>query len=162
RRAAPGSGTSISGTPQPDGTVRIVVEPREAGMRLDQSLHERLPEYSRSRIQRWIEDGLVLLNGARARASHTVRPGEVIALQPADPPPLNATAEDIPLTVLYEDEDVVAIDKPPGMVVHAGAGIHSGTLVNALLHRYESLSGVGGSLRPGIVHRLDRYTSGVL
>src|SRR6185369_7651881 len=76
--------------------------------------------------------------------------------------PLHASPEDIPLSVLYEDNDVVAIDKPAGMVVHAGAGVHSGTLVNALLHRFEALSGVGGSLRPGIVHRLDRYTSGVL
>ena len=72
------------------------------------------------------------------------------------------TPEEIPLTVLYEDDDVVAIDKPAGMVVHAGAGVHSGTLVNALLHRFEALSGVGGALRPGIVHRLDRFTSGVL
>ncbi len=125
-------------------------------------LHERLPEYSRSRIQRWIEDGLVLVNGARERASHAVRAGEIIDLEPAEPPPLHASPEDIPLFVLYEDDDLVAIDKPAGMVVHAGAGVHSGTLVNALLHRFGALSGVGGSLRPGIVHRLDRYTSGVL
>ena len=88
--------------------------------------------------------------------------GETIDVEPAEPPPLNATAEDIPLTVLYEDADLVAIDKPAGMVVHAGAGVHSGTLVNALLHRFAELSGVGGALRPGIVHRLDRFTSGVL
>src|SRR5579883_568450 len=81
---------------------------------------------------------------------------------PRDPPPLRATPEDIPIHALYEDADVVAIDKPAGMVVHAGAGIHSGTLVNALLHRFGGLSGVGGEMRPGIVHRLDRYTSGVL
>src|ERR1017187_8522034 len=74
------------------------------------------------------------------------------------PPPLHPAPEDIPLAILYEDEDLVAVDKPAGMVVHAGAGIHSGTLVNALLHRFEALSGVGGPLRPGIVHRLDRYT----
>jgi 23S rRNA pseudouridine1911/1915/1917 synthase len=83
-------------------------------------------------------------------------------VEPAEPAPLKATAEDIPLRVLYEDEGVVAIDKPAGMVVHAGAGVHSGTLVNALLHRFGALSGVGGELRPGIVHRLDRFTSGVL
>src|SRR4029077_3446549 len=82
--------------------------------------------------------------------------------EPAAPPPLNATPEAIPLRVLYEDADLVAIDKPAGMVVHAGAGVHSGTLVNALLHRFGELSGVGGPLRPGIVHRLDRFTSGVL
>ncbi|MBZ5622016.1 MAG: RluA family pseudouridine synthase [Acidobacteriia bacterium] len=125
-------------------------------------LHERLPEFSRSRIQRWIEDGHVLVNARRSRASHLVRAGEAIDVKPAEAPPLHATPEAIPLTVLYEDDDVVAIDKPAGMVVHAGAGIHSGTLVNALLHRFGALSGVGGALRPGIVHRLDRYTSGVL
>lgn len=86
----------------------------------------------------------------------------MIEVEPADLPPLRAAAEPIALAVLYEDEDLVAIDKPAGMVVHAGAGVHSGTLVNALLSRFESLSGLGGALRPGIVHRLDRYTSGVL
>ena len=83
-------------------------------------------------------------------------------MEPAEPPPLRAEPEAIPLTILYEDGDVVAIDKPAGMVVHAGAGVHSGTLVNALLHRFGALSAVGGEMRPGIVHRLDRYTSGVL
>ena len=102
------------------------------------------------------------VNGAGSRPSHTLRGGEIIEVQPAAAPPLNATAEDIPLAALYEDADLVAIDKPAGMVVHAGAGVHSGTLVNALLHRFENLSSVGGALRPGIVHRLDRFTSGVL
>ena len=142
--------------------MRLTAEPSDAGKRLDQMLHERLPQYSRSRIQDWIKEGRVLVNGARERASHAVREGEGIEVEPAQPPPLHAAPEAIPLTVLYEDEDVVAIDKPAGMVVHAGAGVHSGTLVNALLHHFESLSGVGGALRPGIVHRLDRYTSGVL
>ncbi len=104
----------------------------------------------------------MLVNGKASRASYAVRAGDQIDVEPADPPPLHATPEEIPLAVLYEDDDVVAIDKPAGMAVHAGAGIHSGTLVNALLHRFESLSGVGGALRPGIVHRLDRFTSGVL
>ena len=142
--------------------MRLIADPRDAGKRLDHLLHERLAQFSRSRIQRWIQDGLVLLNGTRARASHLVRTGETIDVEPAEAPPLRATPEDIPLTVLYEDEDVVAIDKAAGMVVHAGAGVHSGTLVNALLHRFGALSGVGGAARPGIVHRLDRYTSGVL
>jgi 23S rRNA pseudouridine1911/1915/1917 synthase len=134
----------------------------EAGRRLDNVLHERLPQYSRSRIQEWIRDGRVLLNGAPARASYTVRGGETIQVDPADPPPLRAEPEAIPLAILYEDGDVVAVDKPAGMVVHAGAGVHSGTLVNALLHRFGALSGVGGEMRPGIVHRLDRFTSGVI
>lgn len=104
----------------------------------------------------------MLVAGKPARASHAVRAGDAVDVTPADPPPLHATPEEIPLTVLYEDADVVAIDKPAGMVVHAGAGVHSGTVVNALLHRFGALSEVGGALRPGIVHRLDRYTSGVL
>ncbi len=102
------------------------------------------------------------MNGLPRRASHAVRKGDAIELEPAEAPPLRATPEPIPLVVLYEDGDVVAIDKPAGMVVHAGAGVHSGTLVNALLHRFHGLSGIGGHLRPGIVHRLDRFTSGVL
>jgi 23S rRNA pseudouridine1911/1915/1917 synthase len=140
----------------------FTAEPAEAGRRLDNVLHERLPQYSRSRIQEWIRTGRVLVNGAPARASLTVRGGEAIHVEPADPPPLHAEPEAIPLAILYEDDDVVAVDKPAGMVVHAGAGVHSGTLVNALLHRFGSLSGVAGEMRPGIVHRLDRFTSGVI
>ena len=142
--------------------MRLTTGPTDAGKRLDHLLHERLPEFSRSRLQGLIRSGRVLVNGAGARASHAVRPGETIDVEPAQAPPLRATPEAIPLTVLYEDEDVVAIDKPAGMVVHAGAGVHSGTLVNALLYRFGALSRAGGELRPGIVHRLDRYTSGVL
>ncbi len=142
--------------------MKFSVETGEAGRRLDHVLQARFPEFSRSRIQEWIRAGRVLVNSRPVRASHTVRAGESIDVEPAAPPPLHASAEDIPLQVLYEDDDMVAIDKPAGMVVHAGAGVHSGTLVNALLHRFGALSGVGGALRPGIVHRLDRYTSGVL
>jgi 23S rRNA pseudouridine1911/1915/1917 synthase len=134
----------------------------DAGKRLDHLVREQLPEFSRARIQEWIKAGRVLVNGRLERASHTVRSGDFIEVEPAERPPLRAVAEAIPLSLLYEDADLVAIDKPAGMVVHAGAGVHEGTLVNALLHRYESLSGVGGAMRPGIVHRLDRYTSGVL
>jgi 23S rRNA pseudouridine1911/1915/1917 synthase len=142
--------------------LRLTAEPGDAGKRLDHLVHERLPVYSRSRIQEWIKSQRVRVNGAPSRASHTVRTGEAIDVEPAEAPPLRASAEEIPLTVLWEDADVVAIDKPAGMVVHAGAGVHSGTLVNALLHRFGTLSEVGGALRPGIVHRLDRFTSGVL
>ena len=142
--------------------MRLIVEIAEAGQRLDQLLHLRLPDYSRSRLQEWVKAGRVLVDGKAARASHAVRAGEEIDVEPAAAAPLHAVAEEIPLTILYEDDDLVAIDKPAGMVVHAGAGVHSGTLVNALLHHFETLSGVGGELRPGIVHRLDRYTSGVL
>jgi len=141
---------------------QLTAGPADAGKRLDHLVHERLPQYSRSRIQDWIRQGRIRLNGDEERASRQVRAGDRIDVEPAEAPPLRATPEDIPLRVLYEDEDVVAIDKPAGMVVHAGAGIHSGTLVNALLHRFATLSSRGGDLRPGIVHRLDRFTSGVL
>jgi 23S rRNA pseudouridine1911/1915/1917 synthase len=142
--------------------MRVSAETPDAGKRLDQVTHERLPQFSRSRIQDWIKHGRLLVNGVHERASYKVRAGDRIDVDPAEPPPLAAAAEAIPLSILYEDDDLVAIDKPAGMVVHAGAGVHSGTVVNALLHRFQELSGVGGALRPGIVHRLDRFTSGVL
>jgi len=142
--------------------MRLTSDPTDAGKRLDHLLHERLPQFSRARIQEWIKAGRVLVDGAPARSSRPIRGAESIDVDPAEPTPLHASPEDIPLTVLYEDADLVAVDKPAGMVVHAGAGVHSGTLVNALLHRFAALSEVGGPLRPGIVHRLDRYTSGVL
>lgn len=142
--------------------IRLRTEPKDTRKRLDQLIHEHLPDYSRARIQNWIREGRVHVNGHSERPSYCLKPGDTIDVEPADAPPLHAAAEEIPLRVLYENADVVAIDKPAGMVVHAGAGVHSGTLVNALLHRFGALSGVGGALRPGIVHRLDRFTSGVL
>lgn len=134
----------------------------DRGKRLDQFLRERLPQYSRARLQEWIEQGHVLVNGSPEKRSFLLKGAERIHVQPAELAPLRATAEDIPLEVLYEDSDVIAINKPAGMVVHSGAGQHSGTLVNAVLHRFGKLSSVGGDLRPGIVHRLDRFTSGVI
>ena len=142
--------------------LRFTASPEDATKRLDNLLRERFPQFSRARLQEWIRSGGVLVAGLPSRASHTVRAGEAIEVEPADPPPLRATPENIPLSILYEDGDLVAIDKAAGMVVHAGAGVHTGTLVNALLGRFDALSGVAGELRPGIVHRLDRFTSGVL
>jgi 23S rRNA pseudouridine1911/1915/1917 synthase len=140
----------------------IVASALDAGKRLDQFLRERLPQYSRSRLQDWIEHGRVLVDGSPAKRSYLVKGAERIHVQPGELPPLRATPEDLPVDVLYEDADVIAIDKPAGMVVHTGAGQHSGTLVNAVLHRFGKLSSVAGDLRPGIVHRLDRFTSGVI
>ncbi|MBM3747164.1 MAG: RluA family pseudouridine synthase [Acidobacteria bacterium] len=134
----------------------------DTGKRLDVFLQERLPEYSRSRLQQWVKAGRVRVEGAAERPSYRLRGGEAVEVEPAEPPPLKAIPEDLPVRVLYEDADVVAVDKPAGMVVHAGAGCRTGTLVNALLHRFGALSGAGGEARPGIVHRLDRHTSGVL
>ena len=102
------------------------------------------------------------MDGENVRASYLLRGQETVSIQPAELPPLKATAEDLPLKVLYEDADVIAVDKPAGMVVHAGAGHTSGTLVNALLHHFGSGSLASSEMRPGIVHRLDRETSGVL
>jgi 23S rRNA pseudouridine1911/1915/1917 synthase len=140
----------------------ITATATDAGKRLDQFLRERLPQYSRARLQDWIEQGRVLVNGAPEKRSYQLKGGESIGVEPGELPPLKATPEEIPIEVLYEDADVIAINKPAGMVVHAGAGRHSGTLVNAVLHRFGKLSTVGGELRPGIVHRLDRFTSGVI
>jgi 23S rRNA pseudouridine1911/1915/1917 synthase len=134
----------------------------DAGVRLDHFLAARLTGYSRARLQEWIEAARVSVNGAPAcKPSLKLRGGERIEVEPAELKPLKAFAEEIPLDILYEDADLVAVNKP-GMVVHAGAGRSAGTLVNALLHRFGGLSSVGDALRPGIVHRLDKGTSGVL
>ncbi|HEY3837038.1 MAG TPA: RluA family pseudouridine synthase [Bryobacteraceae bacterium] len=140
----------------------IVTGPEDRGKRLDILLHERLPEFTRSRLQSWIKEGRARIDGKPARPSTTIPGAASIEFEPSVIPPLKAEPESIPLRILYEDADLAAIDKPAGMVVHTGAGVHSGTLVNALLHHFASLSQTGGDLRPGIVHRLDRFTSGVL
>ena len=119
-------------------------------------------DLSRSRIQKLIEEGAVRIDGAVPKRSHTVRAGEEVSVEVPEPRAVALEAEDIPLSILYEDEHLIAIDKPPGLVVHPSPGHCSGTLVNALLHHVRDLAGIGGELRPGIVHRLDRDTSGVL
>jgi len=134
----------------------------DSGKRLDHFLQEQFASYSRTRLQEWIRGGRVSVDGRSQKPSYCLRGGERIEVEPAEPPPLRAEPEAIPLKILYEDGDVIAVDKPAGMVVHAGAGCRSGTLVNALLHRFGKLSSAGGVLRPGIVHRLDRFTSGVI
>ncbi len=142
--------------------VEVRAEARDAGKRLDSFLHERLPEFSRSRLQSWIKEGRVRIADETVRASQILRGREVVTVEPAAPQPLRAEAEELPLEILYEDDDVVVVNKAAGVVVHAGAGHPRGTLVNALLHHFGALSTVNGDLRPGIVHRLDRETSGVL
>ena len=134
----------------------------DAGKRLDHFLQERLPPFSRSRLQIWIKEGRVLVNGSVAKASLILHGGEGVEVSPAGEVALLAVPEDLPLEILYQDAAVIAINKPAGLVVHAGAGVESGTLVNRLVHHFAALSQVGGDLRPGIVHRLDKGTSGVL
>jgi 23S rRNA pseudouridine1911/1915/1917 synthase len=130
---------------------------------LDRFIAENCPELSRTRVQELIESGLVLIDGQPARkGSQHLRGTEKINLEAPERPAIIAEAEAIALDVLYEDEDVIAINKPAGMVVHAGAGNPTGTLVNALLGRGQALSQGGDALRPGIVHRLDKETSGVI
>jgi 23S rRNA pseudouridine1911/1915/1917 synthase len=142
--------------------MTFIVTASDAGKRVDLFLRDQMPLYSRARLQSWIRGGRVVADGVALKSSYLLRGNETIEVEPVALPPLRATPEALPLTILYEDDDVVAVDKPAGMVVHAGAGCKTGTLVNALLHRFETLSGVGGELRPGIVHRLDRFTSGVI
>jgi 23S rRNA pseudouridine1911/1915/1917 synthase len=148
--------------------INFVVSPDDAGKRLDQFLVGQLLDASRTRIQQLIQQEKVLINDRPAKASLRLRGDEHVAILGAiELPPLRAIAEAIPLDIVYEDDDLAIVNKPAGMMVHAGAGAteeerNRGTLVNALLHRFGRLSGVGGELRPGIVHRLDKATSGLI
>ena len=151
--------------PSPDSAARreLVVSANDSSTRLDRFVAARCPELSRTRVQELIESGLVRIDGkAASKGAQHLREGQKISVQVTERPPIVAAAEAIPLDVLYEDDDVIAINKPAGMTVHAGAGNVSGTLVNALLGRGQSLSQAGDPLRPGIVHRLDKETSGVI
>ena len=149
--------------------IRNIDVPSESrGQRLDSFLTTQLDSVSRSRIQLLIEQGDVLVDGTREKSSLKLRGGECIAITgEPHPAPLKAVPEAIPLDVVYEDDDLAVINKPAGMMVHAGSGQTEdarsrGTLVNALLHRFQALSSTGGDLRPGIVHRLDKNTSGLI
>ena len=142
--------------------AHITVPDDSEGVRLDRFLVSMLPELSRSQIQRLIKDGHVRVAGREAKANQPVKIGQGIDVDtPAlvDPKP---QPEALPLPILYQDHDIIVVDKPAGMVVHPAAGHASGTLVNALLHHVDDLSGIGGEKRPGIVHRLDRGTSGLM
>ena len=149
-------------------TSKITVLPHHVGKRLDQFLVSQFPDTSRVRIQELISQGKILVNGKAAKAALKLRGNEQIEIVgELERPPLRATPEDIPLDVVYEDADLAVINKPAGMMVHLGAGAtdderNRGTLVNALLHRFGALSRVGGESRPGIVHRLDKNTSGLI
>ncbi len=138
------------------------VPPELAGFRLDQALAQLDDDLSRSTAQRLIADELCLLNGAPAKRSASVAAGDRVWVTLLPPEPTAIVPEDIPLDVVYEDADLIVVNKPSGMVVHPGAGNPRGTLVNALLAHCGDLSGIGGELRPGIVHRLDKETSGLL
>jgi len=138
------------------------VAPESDGQRLDRFLVAVLADHSRSQIQKLIADGHVRVAAREARANLAVRAGDRIVVDLPPAAPASVDAEEVPLEILHQDADVVVVNKPPGMVVHPAAGHASGTLVNALLHHIPDLSGIGGEVRPGIVHRLDRGTSGVM
>lgn len=129
--------------------------------RVDVYLSEQL-EKTRSAIKKLVDDGNILVNGEKPKAGKTLKLGDEIVVTLPDPVPLDTKAENIPLTIIYQDEDIAVINKPQGMVVHAGNGTHGSTLVNALLYHLDSLSGINGVIRPGIVHRIDKDTSGLL
>ena len=143
--------------------LEFTAEADHAGDRLDRYLTSQIQDFSRSQVQRLIEDGHVTHSRyKKVKANNDIREGDVIGVDLPAPQPSSAQPEDLPLDILFNDADVVVVNKPAGMVVHPAAGNPSGTLVNALLHHVKDLSGIGGEVRPGIVHRLDKGTSGVM
>jgi 23S rRNA pseudouridine1911/1915/1917 synthase len=148
----------VKGEPAP---FTIEIPPSLAGERIDRALAALRPDLSRSTLQRWIEDGRVTIDGSPIEPKHKARRGARVLVRPMAPPASAAVPQDIPLRVVYDDEHLAVIDKPAGLVVHPAPGHASGTLVNALLHRYRLEDG-GDPARPGIVHRLDKDTSGLM
>lgn len=139
---------------------KIIVD--ESGKRIDKYISEKL-DLTRSRVQKLIDDGMVTINGNVAKSSAKVNEGEVLSVEIPELKPLEIVPEEIPLNILYDDDDVIVIDKPKGMVVHPANGNYTGTLVNAIVSKFgDNLSGINGVIRPGIVHRIDKDTSGVL
>ncbi len=140
----------------------FIIAPEQAGQRLDHFLAAQVESLSRSRLQNLIKEGHVTLNEAAAKTGAKLRSGDRVALREPPPAETGTQPEQIPLDILFEDNALIVINKPPGLVVHPAAGNWAGTVVNALLHHCRTLSGIGGELRPGIVHRLDKETSGCL
>lgn len=153
---------ALKATSEAPTTFKLVVPKEHARMRLDLFLVKSLPEFSRSRIQQLIRAGFVRVGGATARPHQPVRSGDEIEVTEPPPEKIQTEPEAIPLTILHEDDDLIVINKASGMTVHPGAGQREHTLVNALLHHCSMLSGIGGKERPGIVHRLDKETSGCI
>jgi 23S rRNA pseudouridine1911/1915/1917 synthase len=144
-----------------DQDLSLNVEPADAGSRLDQFLAQKL-DFSRARLQRWLKTGLVLVNGRARPPSYKVRAGDAISVEVPPPEPSPLVPEPLPLEIVYEDRDLLVVNKPPGLVTHPGAGHKTGTLLNALLHHCPELQEIGDVSRPGLVHRLDKDTSGLL
>ncbi|MDP3230337.1 MAG: RluA family pseudouridine synthase, partial [Acidovorax sp.] len=144
-----------------EGILALTVAQEEAGARLDQLLAKRLG-FSRARLQKLLKSGLVEVNGKVLAASYRVRAGDAVTLTVPPPEPSDLLPEALPLAIVYEDRDLLVVNKPPGLVVHPGAGHRKGTLLNALLHHCPALKEIGEISRPGLVHRLDKDTSGLL
>ncbi len=143
--------------------MKFEITAQEDGWRMDRLLSSRIADISRTRLQRYIKDGRIMLNSVPVTVPRTaVRKGDAIEIHVPEPEPTELGPEDIPLDIVYEDRHIIVINKPAGMVVHPGAGHETGTLVHALLHHCGDLAGIGDVLRPGIVHRLDRDTSGLI
>ncbi|HEX8492396.1 MAG TPA: RluA family pseudouridine synthase [Pyrinomonadaceae bacterium] len=152
----------INTTEQESETLVFPASENEAGQRLDAYLAARINDWSRSRLQRLIEDGDVLVNGRTTKPSYKLRTNDEIEVELTAPAPTEFAPEDIPLEIIYEDDELVVVNKPAGLVVHPAAGIASGTLANALAYHFQHLSERAGAARPGIVHRLDKDTSGLI
>ena len=145
------------------GRVTLTVSAEDKGTRIDKYISDNTEELTRSAVQGLMEKGLVQVNGGSTSKNYKLREGDQVEVEIPEPEPMDALPEDIPLDIVYEDNDLLVVNKPKGMVVHPAHGNHNGTLVNALLHHCgDSLSGINGVIRPGIVHRIDKNTSGLL
>ncbi|MEK3935171.1 RluA family pseudouridine synthase [Sporosarcina sp. FSL W7-1349] len=144
------------------GKIEIEITEEQKGTRIDKALSELQPEWSRTQIQQWLKSGLVLVADKPVKPNYKVNPGEIILVDEPEPEELDVVAEDLGLDIVYEDKDVLVVNKPRGMVVHPAPGHMTGTVVNGLMHHCTDLSGINGVLRPGIVHRIDKDTTGLL
>lgn len=149
-------------TEQESPTLTFRVADEDSGARLDAYLAARVEDWSRARLQRLIEDGDVLVGQRAVKSSYKLRAGDCVDVELTPPPSSEFTPENIPLEIVYEDDDLLVVNKPAGLIVHPAAGVSSGTLANALAYHFQQLSTRGGRVRPGIVHRLDRDTSGLM
>ena len=144
-------------------TIELTVQAEDTGSRIDKYISDNIGQLTRSAVQGLLEKGNILVGGKSVSKNYKLRAGDMVTVEIPEPEPMDAQPEDIPLDIVYEDDDLLVVNKPKGMVVHPAHGHYTGTLVNALLHHCgESLSGINGVIRPGIVHRIDRFTSGLL